>query len=185
MTEPKLCPTTLRWAAQHIRKFMDPDETRWVRIFTNETYEHAAESLDDWAAEAELAEARRKADPGCTCSPSPGAGTGDMLCPSCAGVYSAKFDAGLAASLEAAIELRAEDLRGTLALTADQDKVDEHYGRIAYEASVQHEEMARTAVGLGSWPGTPWRRMGRAEQESWTAAAQAVAKAMKTVRGGS
>jgi hypothetical protein len=89
---------------------------------------------DDRADEAELAEAKRKADPGCTYSPSPGAGTGDMLCPSCAGVYSAKFDAQLAASLDTAIELRAEDLRGEPALTVDQNKVDERYGRIAYEA---------------------------------------------------
>lgn len=140
MTKPKLCPKTLRWAAQQIRKMRAPDETRWMRLFTNEAYEHVAESLYDWATEAELAEAKRKA-------------TALVLEP---------------------------------ALTVDQDKVDEHYGRIAYEAYGQHEERARTAVGLGSWPLTPWSRIGQAEQEAWAAVAKAVCVEMaKAVRGGS
>jgi hypothetical protein len=91
---------------------------KWWAVVTPD--ELAAESLDNWATKAELAEAKRKAAPGCTCSPSPGTRTGVMLCPSCAGVYSAKFDTQLAASLVAAIELRAEELRGEPALTVDQ-----------------------------------------------------------------
>ena len=171
MTKPKLCPKTLRWAAQHIRKFTDPDETRWVRIFTNETYEHAAESLDSWATEAELAEAKRKADPGCTCSPSPSGKLSELLCPSCAACVM-EFDRRLAASMMAAVEQHADALRNVEpALTVDQDKVDEHYGRIAYEAQCSQGE-------------PPWKNLFPRQRAAWTQAAKAVCVEMAKAAGG-
>jgi hypothetical protein len=112
MTEPKLCPITLRWAAQHIRGLSDP-EIEWAGW--EEAIDAAACLVEVEATEAELAEAKRKA-------------TALVLEPALT------VDAQLAASLEAAIELRAKELRGESALTVDQDKVDERYGRIAYEA---------------------------------------------------
>lgn len=61
MTEPKLCPTTLRWAAQRIRKFLIPRLDLGIQAAQDDAFELAAESLDNWATEAELAEAKRMA----------------------------------------------------------------------------------------------------------------------------
>lgn len=85
MDETKLDAPTLR-AAQHIRKFIPwkPDVTSLTMTngFTA-AFVYAAESLDNWAIEVEMAGAKRREASSCTCSPSPGAGTGEMRCPSC------------------------------------------------------------------------------------------------------
>ena len=64
MTEPKLCPTTLRWAAQHILNLRTPQSEwahQWALAYEADAHTRAAQSLDTLATEAELAEAKRKA----------------------------------------------------------------------------------------------------------------------------
>lgn len=150
---------------------------------------HQEEAASKALADEIRAHARKamSADPGCTCSPSPGfEDDPTMRCPSCLGAYQEKFEAALAASLEAAEAIRDSDtVRTPLwdpawaepALTVDQDKVDERYGRIAYEAwCVQ---------GYGN---APWENLFPLARLAWTRAAKAVcvemAKAIKAVRGG-
>jgi hypothetical protein len=58
MTEPKLCPTTLRWAAKHIRKFSIPRLDSDIQAVQDGAFEFAAESLDGMAVMADLAEAK-------------------------------------------------------------------------------------------------------------------------------
>lgn len=60
MTEPKpkLDAPTLRWAAQLLRGFAVPHPPWWRRAVNN-TYMWAAQSLDDWATDAELASSHK------------------------------------------------------------------------------------------------------------------------------
>lgn len=59
---PKLDATTLRWAAQHIRKLKAPQKV-WADIpqeaYAADAFETAAERMDSWAAEFELREERK------------------------------------------------------------------------------------------------------------------------------
>ena len=171
MTEPKLCPATMRWAAQHIRKFIGgrPAEhptsshewsTQNVIDVQEDAFESAfafaAESLERWTVEAELQAAK-----------------------------DAKVVAG--AILPGGLDL-GDLTRGTIekyrsepALTVDQATIDEHYGRIAYDAVFVNYDNLPTEL--------PWTEMDTYRRRVWVQVAEAVrvevAKAMKAVRGGS
>ena len=152
MTEPKLCPKTLRWAAQHIRKFKSP-QSAWAEhphlAYESCAYETAAKSMDNWATETEMAAAKRKAEEVHDVQHIP-AGPDRPT-----GVF----------------------IRGP-ALTVDQDSTDEHYGRIAFEAFAKSHEDWRKAHGLEPYSTMEWSKLDDLVWADWVAAAKAVCMEM-------
>lgn len=197
MTDDKrLDAATLRWAAQHIRKFMtghthdaktaDEWDAEVACNAQTSAFEFAAESMDNWAVEAELEAAKEmpmRINPATVClSASACTNTkvpGSDYCPSCGSLerqaYDKRFAEGLAASLAEAELLEkhagisnSDTVRvpswaspweaSKTEHTVDQAAI-EHYGRIAYESLIDNYDsidLMFTWPSMASHDRLPW-----------------------------